>query len=702
VVELIDNVTTFDIYNTLSKRDRILFILYNNKDISQEKIEELLSYNSNNSYNGYINKNICNQSNQSNESNEVTVHRKSIIDIIEDGLILQNKYNIPRTFSLTDLGIKFVEDLVKPELDKIIDKQKRRQEVEKKEELNHLFLTYCDSIEQTIIESKDKGYLNINGKNLALFNPILCDYMLDFPEEFSDRIEMYLNINAKAYDLPNNFKITINNLPNSSNINITEIRNKNKDKMISFIGEIRSRGSSELLLKSIKWECPSCGNIFNTPQNESKIVEPSKCGCGRKGKFKNIGEETEDFLKITVSDLYENLRMDQIPEEINVLFEKDIFGFDSISEGSKVRITGILKTKIEDNKTNIKKYIFCKGVERLDLKFSNITITETDKEKLQEINKNPIQFYFENVYNDIVDCDTAKKLAILSLYDGLNLLFLGDSGTGKSLISKRTIKYSLKGTHIDAMKTSKSGLSGATTKNEFTGKFGVDSGALRRIHPNGICSIDELQFNEELQKDLYGILQDKRVRIVKANVDVQFNCDINIIASANPVCDNYSEEWPLDKIFNIKKALIDRFSFTVFFKRQLLTEKNIISMSSLKYQKDFEYSIEENDILDILKKHQIESRKIDVILTSEDYKNIGIWITKFWQQIKKSPPSNRAPSQIANILKSLCKLHQRDHTVKEDYVFMSDLFLELQNNKDEFFPKELDRLDNKLEYFRGN
>ena len=50
-----------------------------------------------------------------------------------------------------------------------------------------------------------------------------------------------------------------------------------------------------------RYECPSCGNVLHILQNETKVREPSRCGCGRKGKFKLL-DGAVDQLESTERD----------------------------------------------------------------------------------------------------------------------------------------------------------------------------------------------------------------------------------------------------------------------------------------------------------------------------------------------------------------------------------------------------------------
>lgn len=55
-------------------------------------------------------------------------------------------------------------------------------------------------------------------------------------------------------------------------------------------------------VKSIRWECPSCGSILKTLQMNEKVREPRRCACGRKGGFKIIDKEVVEAQEITIME----------------------------------------------------------------------------------------------------------------------------------------------------------------------------------------------------------------------------------------------------------------------------------------------------------------------------------------------------------------------------------------------------------------
>ena len=120
-------------------------------------------------------------------------------------------------------------------------------------------------------ESKGEKYLDIDFRKLAKFSPGLADSILDTPEDS-------LKAATSAIEEKDSFQVMFSNLPNSTEISISEISSpENIGKFLTFRGYITK--PSEMLLKcrQARWECPVCLNIIVTLMMGNKFKEPSKC-----------------------------------------------------------------------------------------------------------------------------------------------------------------------------------------------------------------------------------------------------------------------------------------------------------------------------------------------------------------------------------------------------------------------------------------
>ncbi|MEM4327885.1 MAG: AAA family ATPase, partial [Candidatus Woesearchaeota archaeon] len=146
-----------------------------------------------------------------------------------------------------------------------------------------------------LLEKVRKGelWLVVDFSLLAKHNPDLADSLLDKPEDTLQAAEAAL----EQFDLPErrkDFTIRIKNLPKSNTILIREIRSTHIGKLISVEGIVRQKSEVRPMITTARFECPSCGNKITVIQTDIKFKEPSRCSCGRKGKFKLAEKELVD------------------------------------------------------------------------------------------------------------------------------------------------------------------------------------------------------------------------------------------------------------------------------------------------------------------------------------------------------------------------------------------------------------------------
>ena len=129
----------------------------------------------------------------------------------------------------------------------------------------------------------------IDFADLSKYDPDLASDLLDSPEESIKAIEKSI----EQFDVEGlkNFRIRFHNLPQSQFVMVRNIRSQHINKFLFVNGIIRQKSDVRPQVTSARFECPVCGNIMNILQVEGTFKEPSKCGCGRKGKFKELSKE---------------------------------------------------------------------------------------------------------------------------------------------------------------------------------------------------------------------------------------------------------------------------------------------------------------------------------------------------------------------------------------------------------------------------
>lgn len=578
------------------------------------------------------------------------------------------------------------------------DDRKKELRENKKGQLTKTYYAFDDYFksEIDIIVSNynnQRFYADIDIIKMAMIDPDVTELLLENPADILDIAKMCLKEYLQRYGIDDEANIVLSNVPKSSRRNITNIRAKDLDKIINVIGEIRSRGKSNLQITSINYECPACATKQNIIQQTNKQVTPHMCkNCGYKGKFTELKVQKEDFLKLTIYDLYENISTNEVPEELNIYLQKDLYGFSYLKEGDKVELTGIAsadeKTDSKGNKILFQEKIFRGyGCKKLDNSFTDELITKEDEKMFEIIKDNPIEFHQKVLFSDLHKVEFPSMIASICMYGNHHLLFAGKPGTGKTEISKRVTQVALKGKFANCVTSSTSGILGSVTKNEFTGKYTLDGGVFRPVHPNGIVVLDEINRDAqgELQKAILGVMNDQRININKANTRIDEPCKVSVWCSANPVKENTAAK--SHEIFNVIEPLYDRFDLVIFYDNEL-DWSDIATVQGLLSNKKGDLDLNHKDLV-ILRKYQMKAEQIEVDLKESDYKKISLLMRDILPNFDDKL-SYRKLKTVSNLLKSICRIHHRSETKDNDYKLLTDIFMNVKKQRQSYKVKYME------------
>ncbi|GAI36271.1 unnamed protein product, partial [marine sediment metagenome] len=170
--------------------------------------------------------------------------------------------------------------------------------------------------------SKGDKFIIINFVELSKFDPELADVLLEQPEEVIKAAE--LAIEELYLENEKNFKVRFFNLPESQKILVRNIRSSHLGKLLQMDGIVRQKSDVRPQVISAKFECPSCGNVINILQVDTKFKEPTRCGCGRKGKFRLIDKELVDAQRIILEEAPEDLEGGEQSKRINIFLRHDL------------------------------------------------------------------------------------------------------------------------------------------------------------------------------------------------------------------------------------------------------------------------------------------------------------------------------------------------------------------------------------------
>jgi len=364
---------------------------------------------------------------------------------------------------------------------------------------------------------------------------------------------------------------------------VRNIRSNHLGKFLKISGIVRQKSDVRPQVTAAKFECPSCGNVLNILQLEKQFKEPSRCGCGRKGKFRMLSKELVDAQGLFIEEVAEEIEGGAQPKRMNVFLKNDLVSPMSekkTSPGSKIIISGQVKEipiilRSGGQSTRFDLMIEANYVEAVEQDFSEITIDDEGVKEIIELSKHPqlIPTLVSSLAPSTYGHDKIKEALLLQLMSGvrkprddgvvtrgdMHVLLIGDPGAGKSQLLKRIQQVAPKVRFVSGKGTSGAGLSAAVVKDEFLQGWSLEAGALVLAH-KGLLLIDEL---DKMSKDdasaMHEALEQQTVSISKANIQATLRCETSVLAAANPKFGRFD---PYDTVANqidLPSTLINRF-----------------------------------------------------------------------------------------------------------------------------------------------
>ena len=435
-----------------------------------------------------------------------------------------------------------------------------------------------------ILEAVQRGenHLVIDFRKLSQFDPELAENIIEQPEEVLVAGELAI----KEFDLPkemHNFHIRIRDLPKSTKLMIRDVRSKHLSRMVWTNGVVRQKSDVRPQVTSARFECPSCGNVITVLQREKKFREPSRCGCGRKGKFKELSKELIDAQGIVLEEASEELEGGEQPKRMNIFLKNDLvspLNDRRTSPGSKIKVTGWIgevPTSLRDGgkSTKFDLMFHANHIETIEEDFTDIKISKEEEEKIKEIARDPEGYnrLVESIAPSIFGHDKTKEALLLQFVGGvrkervdgtvtrgdMHVLLVGDPGCGKSQLLKRSVKVAPKARYATGMGVSGAGLTAAVVKDEFLGGWSLEAGALV-LSNRGFIMIDELdKMSKEDSAAMHEALEQQTVSISKANIQATLRAETTVLAAGNPKFGRFNQMDPLAPQIDLPPTLLNRF-----------------------------------------------------------------------------------------------------------------------------------------------
>jgi replicative DNA helicase Mcm len=548
-----------------------------------------------------------------------------------------------------------------------------------------------------LVENITKGhkFLVIDFSELVKFDPSLADLLLEQPEEVVKAAEIAIEQFDIEGDLKN-VRVRVKNLPSTQGIEIKNIRSNHLAKLIVVLGLVRQKSDVRPQVTSARFECPSCGNIITVLQLEAKFIEPTRCGCGRKGKFRLLSKELVDAQKIVLEEAPEDLEGGEQPKRINVFLKADLvspLSEKQTNPGSKVLVAGVLNevpipAKEGGKLTRFDLMIEANYVEPIEEDFSQITITPEEEKQIMDLANDPKVHakLVSSIAPSIYGHEEVKEALLMQIVGGvkktredgvttrgdMHILLIGDPGSGKSQMLKRISIVAPKSRYVSGKGASGAGLTASVVKDEFLRGWALEAGALVLTN-KGLCCIDELdKMTKEDTAAMHEALEQQTISISKANIQATLRAETTVLAAANPKFGRFDPYEMIAKQIDLPSTLINRFDL-IFPIRDLPNKDRDEKMASFILNMHQTTSVGEIEIpTEFLRKYLAYAKqKVVPKLTDAALQEIKDFYVKMRSsggegEIKPIPVSARQLEALVRLSEASAKLRLGDKVLKKD------------------------------------
>ena len=479
-----------------------------------------------------------------------------------------------------------------------------QEQVEKFQQF--LEINYQKEIVSLIKDGKKSLLLNF--QDIAKFDHGLAEETLNDPEDTITAAEIALS----HFEIPGGVvRVRLSNLPESQNIKIKNIRSEHMDKLIAIDGIVRQASDVRPQLVSAKFECPACGNLIKVPQTEQKIKEPSRCNCGRRGRFRVVERDIVDSQRLILEESPDALEGGGQPKRFSIFLREDLVEpamEKKTTPGSKVRATGLVKevpipAKTGGHLTRFDLILEVNQIEPVEESYEDIEITPEDEAKIKQLSKDPKVYekLVSSIAPSVFGHEDIKGSLVLQLMGGvrktladgtvtkgdIHLLLVGDPGAAKSTILKFMEKVAPKCRYVAGRGASSAGITATVVKDEFLRGWALEAGAIVLAN-GGFLLLDEMdKMSADDTSALHEAMAQQQVTISKANIQATLRAQTSVIAAANPKFGRFDPYQPIPSQINLPPALINRFDLIFPVRDMPSKEKdNKIATHVLRQQKE--------------------------------------------------------------------------------------------------------------------
>jgi replicative DNA helicase Mcm len=459
-------------------------------------------------------------------------------------------------------------------------------------------LKYDQAVSEMVVKGSKSLYVDFN--DLYTFDLEFANAILGDPEgfipAFSGVVRSKLKLKDPVYaEGVKNIYVRFRNLP--ADTPLRKIGSEHIGRLVMVHGIIVRASAATPMVVRAAFRCPACDSPIYIEQDGQAFVTPQKCSnvdCRNKAGFKLIPKESVfiDSQRLTIQERPEELPPGQLPRSLSIDLKDDLV--DLARPGDRVALTGYIELVQRFGRGGLLR-IFDLILEANNIEISGrdlelAELTPEDEEAISKIAEDPWvhRRLLQSVAPSIYGNETIKEAVLYLMFGGvvkelpdvrirgdINVLLVGDPGTGKSQMLQFASRAAPRGIMTTGRGSTAAGLTAAVVKEGGTGNFVLEAGALV-LADQGICCIDEIdKMKEEDRGAIHPAMEQQIVPIAKGGIVATLNARTSILAAANPTLGRYNPYQTIGQNISLPVTILSRFDLIFVLKDVPEAERDV-------------------------------------------------------------------------------------------------------------------------------